>query len=80
MNVKAIDAIVKKWKDIGLVQDQFKGNADRKKSLRTPENQTKINSLVASSKKTSVRRLAFAASMKETSVHDVLRKNLHLMS
>ena len=78
MNVKAIDAMVNKWKEVGLVQDQFKGNAGREKSARIQKNQTKINSLVASNKKTSIGRLAFAAGMIKTCVHNILRKCLHL--
>ena len=43
VNSKTIAATVDKWKNIYSVQDLVKGNAGRKKSARTPENQTKIN-------------------------------------
>ena len=78
VNVKTIDATVKKWKEVDTDQDQFKYNKGRRKSARTPENQTKINSLVASNNKTSVRRLIFAVSLKKSSVHNILRNDLHL--
>ena len=78
MNVKTIDATDKKWKEVGTAQDQFRGNVGRKKSARTPENQTKINSLVASNKNTSVTRIAFAAGLKKTSVHNILWMEIHL--
>ena len=77
-NVKTTDATVKKWKEVGTVQDQFKDNAGRKKSARTPENQAKIISLVASNNKTSVRRLAIAAGTNKSSIHNILRKDLLL--
>ena len=37
VNVKTIDVTVKRWKEVGTVQDQFKDNAGRKKSACTPE-------------------------------------------
>ena len=79
-SLKTIDATVKKWKEMDSVQDQCKGNAGRKKSACTPENQTKINSLITSDKKTSVRMLASAAGMKKAFVHDFLRKDLYCPS
>ena len=61
-----------------MVQDQFEDNAGRKKSARTPEKQTKINSLVSANNEISVKRLAFAVVMKKSSVHNIPRKDLHL--
>ena len=48
VNMKTIDGTVKKWKEVGSVQDQRKGKVGLTKSARTPENREKINVLVAS--------------------------------
>ena len=43
VNMKTIDRTVKKWKEVGSVQDQMKGKVGLAKSARTPENREKIN-------------------------------------
>ena len=77
VNLLTISATMKKWKAVGSIQNQHKGNSGRKKSARSPENQEKIMSLVVQDNKKSVRRLAFASDMKKSSVHNILRKDLH---
>ena len=69
---------MKKWKAVGSIQNQHKGNSGRKKSARSQENQEKIMSLVVEDNKKSIRRLAFVSDMKKSSVHNILRKDLHL--
>ena len=78
VNLHTISAIMKKWKAVGSIQNQHKGNSGRKKSARSQENQEKIMSLVVEDNKKSIRRLAFASDMKKSSVHNILRKDLHL--
>ena len=78
ISLNTISATVKKWKDVGSVQNQHKGNSGRKKSARSPDNQEKIMSLIGSNKRLSIRRLALASDMKKSSVHRILRKDLSL--
>ena len=75
VNLHTISAIMKKWKAVGSIQNQHKGNSGRKKSAWSPE---KIMSLVVEDNKKSIRRLAFASHMKKSSVHNILWKDLHL--
>lgn len=51
---------MKKWKEVGSVQDQMKGKVGLAKSARTPENREKINVLMASNNKKSEGWPAFA--------------------
>ena len=60
VDMKTIDKTVKKWKEVGSFQDQMKGKVGLAKSARTPENREKINVLMASNNKKSVRWPAFA--------------------
>ena len=78
VTLKTIDANFMKWKKIGSVQDQHKGNSGRKKLARSSENQERIQSLIGSNNKMSVRRLAFATDIKKSSVHRILKKDLRL--
>ena len=78
LNLKTITANVKKWKELGTVQDCHKGNSGRSKSGRSPENRDKVLSLVDSNSKMSIRRIAFASSLKPTTVHNILKKELRL--
>ena len=78
VNLKTITANVKKLKELGTVQDCHKANSGRPKSGRSPENRDKVISLVDSNSKMSIRRIAFASSLKPTTVHNILKKELRL--
>ena len=78
LSLNTITAMVQKWKTEGSVHDRHKGNSGRKRSARTPENAEKLNSLIESNPKMSVRRLSFASCMKKSSVQTILRKDLRL--
>ena len=78
VTLKTIMRIIKKWKDLGAVQDCHKGNSGRKKSARSPENQEKVKSLVQSNSKTSVRKISAASCLKKSSVHRILKRDLCL--
>ena len=69
---------VDKWKKLGSVQDCHKGNSGRKKSARSPENTEKVNLLVQSNCKTSIRRISSASGISQTSVHRIVKKDLRL--
>ena len=43
VNLLTISATMKKWKAVGSIQNQHKGNSGRKKSARSQENQDKIS-------------------------------------
>ena len=53
-------------------------NSGRKKSARSPENWDKVNSLIQTGSKMSVRRIASATGVKISSVYFILRKDLRL--
>ena len=78
VTLKTIMRIIKKWKELGSVHDCHKGNSGRKKSVRTPENQEKVKSLVQSNSKSSIRKISAASCVKKSSVHTILRNDLRL--
>ena len=69
VNLLTISATMKKWKAVGSIQNQHKGNSGHKKLARSQENQEKIMSFVVQDNKKSVRRLAFASDMKKSFIH-----------
>ena len=71
VNVKTVDVMVKKWKEVGSVWDQFEDYAGRKKISIHSRESDKIHTPCRLQQED-------VAGMKKTSVHKILRKDILL--
>ena len=78
VSFKAIKNLHSKWQTDGPVRDQHQGRSGRPSSARNPTNAAIVKEIVERGTRTSVRKISAASGIKKSSVHLILKKDLHL--
>ena len=75
IDVKTVDRVRKKWSRMGSILNQYKGNSEPKRSIRTDENITSVDARIQKSLQ-SVRKIAAELGINRESVRRILKKDL----
>ena len=77
VSTRALQKLLNKWKKHGTVKDLHKENSGRRKSVRTEGKINDLKTQLATSD-FSLRKLSAATDVSITSLHRILKKDLHL--